>query len=113
MERNTNTSSTRRVFRKPTFTNRPARSGGRSFAGRSSFGGRGHSRGSRGNNRGAGAYINPERFVNRAVITEEVARFIPEHKFADFAIDERLKANIITKGYVDPTPFKTERYRMF
>lgn len=100
MERNTNTSSTRRVFRKPAFTNR------RGSGSRPSFGGRAPSRGSRGSNRGMGSYINPERFVNRAVITEEVARFIPEHKFADFVIDERLKANIITKGYVDPTPIQ-------
>ncbi len=32
--------------------------------------------------------------------------FVPEHKFADFAIDSRLKKNIIDKGYVLPTPIQ-------
>jgi ATP-dependent RNA helicase RhlE len=102
MERNTHKTSHTRVFRKPAFSSRPARAGGRTFGNRSRPS-RGFS-GSRG--RGAGAYINPERFVNRAVITEEVDNFIPEHKFSDFQIDERLKTNIITKGYVDPTPIQ-------
>jgi superfamily II DNA/RNA helicase len=31
---------------------------------------------------------------------------VPEHKFSDFQVDERLKANIIAKGYVDPTPIQ-------
>jgi len=50
--------------------------------------------------------IDPSKFVNKAVITEEVERFIPEHSFQDFAVDERLKNNVQTKGYVDPTPIQ-------
>ncbi|MDO8583550.1 MAG: DEAD/DEAH box helicase, partial [bacterium] len=59
-------------------------------------------------NRGGfqGQRIDPARFVKKAIITEQVEVFVPEHKFADFAVDTRLKANIIRKGYVDPTPIQ-------
>ncbi|OGG69302.1 hypothetical protein A3F27_01410 [Candidatus Kaiserbacteria bacterium RIFCSPHIGHO2_12_FULL_53_13] len=94
------------------FNRRPA---GRGFS-RSSFGGsrgrsssfRGRSSGSsRGGTRGpSGQHIDISRFVNKAVITEEVENFIPEHNFVDFAIDEHLKKNIIAKGYATPTPIQ-------
>jgi superfamily II DNA/RNA helicase len=35
-----------------------------------------------------------------------VENFIPEHKFADFIIEENLKAGIIGKGYTTPTPIQ-------
>ncbi len=54
----------------------------------------------------SGARIDVSRFINKAVITETVDEFVPEHHFTDFAIDERLKQNIITKGYVEPTPIQ-------
>ncbi len=98
-----------------TFGRGSASSSGRQF-GRPSFGAR--NSGSRtpsrfgrpvrsgGRGKGAGQYINPERFVNKAVITKEVEHFIPEHQFADFAIEEKLKENIIAKGYVSPSPIQ-------
>lgn len=46
------------------------------------------------------------KFINKATITEEVEVFIPEHKFSDFQIDERLKSNILRKGYELPTPIQ-------
>ena len=46
------------------------------------------------------------RFINKAVITEEVDIFKPEHNFADFAIDAHLKKNIVAKGYSTPTPIQ-------
>ena len=52
------------------------------------------------------ARLDTSRFINKAVITEEVVLFVPEHKFSDFAIDQRLKANIQKKGYIDPTPIQ-------
>jgi len=76
----------------------------------SSFGG--HSSGtrrpaSRSGGRGfQGQHIDVSRFVNKAVITEQVEVFVPEHKFADFNVDARLKANITRKGYVEPTPIQ-------
>ncbi len=65
--------------------------------------GRGGSRGGRFN---APSTFDISRFINKAVIVEEAPHFVPEHKFADFAIDERLKQNIIKKGYTDPTPIQ-------
>ncbi len=83
-----------RTFKKPSFVGR----GG----GRSRFPSRGRSSASRGFSKS----IHPSKFINKAVITETVEVFVPEHKFSDFLIDERLKANIIKKGYVDPTPIQ-------
>ena len=31
---------------------------------------------------------------------------MPEHNFIDFAVDERLKTNIVSKGYITPTPIQ-------
>ncbi|MDP4001429.1 MAG: DEAD/DEAH box helicase [bacterium] len=53
-----------------------------------------------------GQRIDPTRFVKKAVITEQVEVFVPEHKFADFNVDARLKTNITRKGYVEPTPIQ-------
>ncbi len=50
--------------------------------------------------------LNPALFVNKVVMTEEVQVFKPEHAFADFAIDSRLKQAVVTKGYVLPTPIQ-------
>lgn len=54
--------------------------------------------------RGAGIHIS--KLVNKAVITEEAEHFTPEHSFADFKIDERLKKIVISKGYSSPTPIQ-------
>ena len=56
--------------------------------------------------RQAGQYIDPSRFINKAVITEVVEHFKPEHAFQDFKIDESLKKSISKKGYVIPTPIQ-------
>lgn len=53
-----------------------------------------------------GQHIDVARFVKKAVITEQVEVFEPEHKFADFNVDARLKTNITRKGYTDPTPIQ-------
>ncbi|MEK7622020.1 MAG: DEAD/DEAH box helicase [Patescibacteria group bacterium] len=66
----------------------------------SRFGGsrRGGSRGSR---------LDISAFINKAVVVEETEQhFLPEHSFASFSIDERLKKNIIGKGYTSPTPIQ-------
>ena len=65
---------------------------------RGRFGGRGGGRG--------GERIDVSRFINKAVITETTEHFKPEHYFADFAIDEHLKKNILAKGYFEPTPIQ-------
>ncbi len=53
-----------------------------------------------------GQYIDPMRFVNKAVITEELEQFVPEHSFTDFNISEDLKNNVSKKGYEFPTPIQ-------
>lgn len=55
---------------------------------------------------GGGEYIHPDKFINKAVITEEVERFIPEHRFEDFAIEDALKRSVTAKGYTLPTPIQ-------
>lgn len=50
--------------------------------------------------------INTSMFINKVVTTEEMPVFKPEHKFSDFAVDQRLIQSVITKGYVDPTPIQ-------
>jgi superfamily II DNA/RNA helicase len=46
------------------------------------------------------------KFINKAVIIEEAPVFTPEHRFADFLVDARLKQNIADKGYTLPTPIQ-------
>jgi len=91
---------------KPKF-GRPSFGGNRSrpsFGGRSggSFGGRGGSRGGR----SFSQHIDASKFINKAVITEEVEHFKPEHKFSDFVVLPELKAAITARGYIDPTPIQ-------
>ncbi|MDO8564380.1 MAG: DEAD/DEAH box helicase [bacterium] len=53
-----------------------------------------------------GQYIDPSKFINKAVITEVAEHFVPEHNFQDFVMDERLKRNVALKGYTTPTPIQ-------
>lgn len=74
--------------------------GGSSFSRGGSRGGRG------GGGRNFGQRIDISRFINKAVVTEEVGVYVPEHAFVDFPVDDRLKANIVSKGYKVPTPIQ-------
>src|SRR5687768_13259390 len=64
-------------------------------------------------NRGGGGRrrqktFDPTNFImipRPEVVTEEYAI---THKFADFNIDERLKRNILQKGYSEPTPIQDQ-----
>jgi len=87
------------------FHSRPA---GKSFGGSRPFNRGGFNRGGgRGGNRGPqGAHIDISKFINKAVITEQVVHFVPEHQFVDFQIQEILKKNIVAKGYTTPTPIQ-------
>lgn len=88
---------------RPQFKRRSAGSGGFHRRGAASYG---RSR-SNGNRRGAtDQRIDVSRFINKAVITETVEHFVPEHQFTDFQIDTRLKSNIVGKGYENPTPIQ-------
>ncbi len=80
----------------------PQGSGGRprSFGGSRSFGGARKNRGPQDER------IDVSRFINKAIITEEVEHFIPEHAFNDFQITDALKKAIGAKGYISPTPIQ-------
>lgn len=54
----------------------------------------------------SGAYIDPSKFVNKATPLQASAPFVPEHRFADFAVAAELKQNIIAKHYTLPTPIQ-------
>lgn len=55
-----------------------------------------------------GDYINPERFINKAVAIEAEAPYKPQHAFADFAVNDQLKRAIAAKGYTTPTPIQDQ-----
>src|ERR1700689_565608 len=80
------------------------------YAPRGGYGGGRGGYGGGGGGRGGGGPKSERsdgcRLINKPVITEEVDNFKPEHNFTDFAIDERLKKNILTKGYTAPTPIQ-------
>ena len=93
----------------PAFKRSPVRT---SSGGRPQFGsGSRHSSPSRGGGSrgGRGSFsqrIDISKFVKKAVITEQSEVFVPEHKFTDFAVDERLKKNVLGRGYMTPTPIQ-------
>lgn len=86
---------------KKQYTHRPHR--GPSRFGNNKFS---HNKFSRPRAGGFSRGIDVSRYINKAVITEAVEHFVPEHKFADFQIDARLKGNIVSKGYTTPTPIQ-------
>lgn len=57
--------------------------------------------------RGAGQYINPERFIKVAEPVNAES-YEAKHIFADFAFDKRLHTNIASKGYITPTPIQDQ-----
>ncbi len=89
----------------------PARSGARPQSG----GFRGNSNsGSRPPHRGGGRKARPitkidvSRYINKNAVVEKTVPYVPKHAFADFAVDARLKANIVAKGYVTPSPIQDQ-----
>lgn len=57
--------------------------------------------------RGRGQYIDPKRFVKVAQPVEAES-YTPTNHFTDFALDDRLKANIAKLGYEVPTPIQDQ-----
>ncbi|MEK7390699.1 MAG: hypothetical protein AAB635_01005, partial [Patescibacteria group bacterium] len=86
------------------FGNRDGANANRSGANRGARGRFPDNRGNRGG--GKSERIDFSRFVNKAVITEEMAHYKPEHKFEDFAVETILKTAIKSKGYTEPTPIQ-------
>lgn len=57
---------------------------------------------------GRGEFCDISKFVNKAVITVEEAPYEPVNAFVDFAIDDRLKKNVLQVGYQTPTPIQDQ-----
>lgn len=55
-----------------------------------------------------GVYINPSRFINRAVTVADTVIYEPQHTFLDFGFSEQLQRNIDAKGYTAPTPIQDQ-----
>ncbi|MGD9129237.1 MAG: DEAD/DEAH box helicase [Candidatus Woesebacteria bacterium] len=51
--------------------------------------------------------FDPSILLNKAV-TDPVKTYIVKHKFADFAISEQLKQNILARAYENPTPIQDQ-----
>jgi ATP-dependent RNA helicase RhlE len=60
------------------------------------------------NRKGRGQYIDPSRFVKAAVPVIVGEEYVPMHTFAEFEVNDTLKANIIAKGYTTPTPIQDQ-----
>ncbi|MEK7511082.1 MAG: DEAD/DEAH box helicase [Patescibacteria group bacterium] len=99
--------------RRPQRSFGPPRGGSRgSSSSRPSFdrGPRGGGSSNRGGGKRGFAEMNVDisKLINKAQAPEEVEAYVSENAFAGFAIDEHLKANIIGKGYVTPTPIQDQ-----
>src|SRR3954463_2541486 len=53
-----------------------------------------------------GQVIHHSRFINKGSEGVVEERYVSDHRFADFAIDPRINANITRKGYEIPTPIQ-------
>ena len=78
-----------------------------------SYGGPGRSfkpsnnRRSGGSKKRAGEYIDPAKFVKAATNTQH-APYEPQHAFADFAINDVIKQNLTSNGYITPSPIQDQ-----
>ena len=52
-------------------------------------------------------YIDPSLFVRKATQTTQT-EFVATHKFSDFAIGEKLLANVLAKGFAQPSPIQDQ-----
>lgn len=50
--------------------------------------------------------IDVSRYIHKDVVAADNTPYVAEHLFSDFAVDSRLKANIVAKGYKTPTPIQ-------
>jgi ATP-dependent RNA helicase RhlE len=55
-----------------------------------------------------GAYINPAKFINKAIAAHDEIAYEATHTFADFPFSPELMHNIAKKGYVNPSPIQDQ-----
>lgn len=78
-----------------------------SFSSASFRNSRGKKRFSSGNRKKTPAF-DTELLVRKAVPAETEPDYVPKHQFTDFAVDKRLKNNVLAKGYKNPTPIQDQ-----
>jgi superfamily II DNA/RNA helicase len=59
-------------------------------------------------NRFSGKNIDVNKFVSKAVEAKNEEVYVTTNKFVDFKIDNRIKGNILSKGYNEPTPIQDQ-----
>lgn len=64
--------------------------------------------GSRAPRRRGAQYIDPSRFIKAAKPVTPQTEYVPMHKFDDFNVHEKIKANLRAKGFVTPTPIQDQ-----
>ena len=93
---------------------RSTSTGGRSFGGGGrSFGGGGGKKfgGRSGGGKGkrfAGAKIDVSRFVNKAKEFVKPVVYVPKHEFTGFGFSPDVERNVVSRGYVTPTPIQDQ-----
>lgn len=66
-------------------------------------------RGRRGGRRNNGKkYIDPNKFINKAVARAEEVPYESKHKFSDFPFGAQLQSNIVRKGYENTSPIQDQ-----
>ncbi len=81
-------------------SSRPKRSNQSSFARHSSHSGT--------KRRFTGQSIDVNKFIRKAVVTDQAQVYKPQHTFADFSLNSILKQNILAKGYTTPTAIQDQ-----
>jgi len=52
--------------------------------------------------------IHPSKFINQAAKLTEVAPYVPQHRFSDFALRDALKQNLATIGFDTPSAIQDQ-----
>lgn len=92
-----------------TFNSRRTSGRTSSFGGRPRFQSGPRSRFQSGRRSGGGfpvKKIDVTKYINTKATPVAIVPYVSKHTFADFAVEERLQANIVAKGYVTPTPIQ-------
>ncbi len=56
--------------------------------------------------------VDLSKLINKGQPVQDVVAYVPDQTFTDLPIDQNLKENIVSKGYLLPTPIRTSRSRM-
>lgn len=59
------------------------------------------------NRRKVAMFRDVSKFINRAK-PNEISPYITKHSFEDFALDQRIKKNILNQGYKEPSPIQDQ-----